>query len=40
MTGWAMLTRFSASSDLKVHGSDIPIAYTGLHGTGPPFRQH
>lgn len=29
-----MLTRFSASSDLKAHGSDIPIAYTGLHGTG------
>ncbi len=29
-----MLTSFSASADLKAHGSDIPISYTGLHGTG------
>ena len=39
-----MLARFSASSDLKAHGSDIPIVYTGLHGTGaiavPPALRH
>lgn len=30
----AMLASFSLSPSLKAHGSDLPIVYTGLHGTG------
>ena len=29
-----LLTSFRLSEDLVQHGSDLPIAFTGLHGTG------